>query len=236
MPGKKEDIFSIQIERDELHEQIGGGFPPGSICYLEGSHSGGKSVMCQRMTMGFLENGCSVTYISTELTMDEFIKQMYSLDFRISGHVLHDQLLYIPVYPLMSDMKKRDDFLKKLMRGKELFKSDIIIIDTLSALIGSSVMEKMSPQLFLQFLKKLSALGKVIILTVDPTEVNPDLSEPFKSVATSYWDMSVKTVGGSTSRIIKILRFGNAINPFEETIGFKVSPGIGIIIEITTVG
>ncbi|OYT45991.1 hypothetical protein B6U90_02050 [Thermoplasmatales archaeon ex4484_6] len=236
MAEKSERILSIAIDRDELHEQMGGGFPKGTLCYMEGSHSSGKSVIAQRLLFGLLENGYTVTYISTELTMNEFIEQMYSLDYRIANHLLNDRLTYIPVYPLLSSMKKRDDFMEKLMRAEKIFDSDVIFIDTLSSLVGSSIRANMSSYRFLQFLKRLSALGKVIVMTVDPDEMPASLGEPFKSSSTSYWALTVSNVGGTLARILKLMRFGGAENPFEEAIGFKVSPGVGIIIEITTVG
>jgi flagellar protein FlaH len=236
MPEKEEEILSIQVERDELHEQLGGGFPRGSICFMTGAHSTGKSVIAQRMAYGLLENKYSVTYVSTELSTKEFIDQMYSVDYRVAKYLLQDRLTYIPVYPLLSNLKKREDFLAKLMSAESLFDSRIIIIDTLSALLGSSYLGGMSVTTFIQFLKKLSALGKVIILTVDPDEVSRELSEPFKAASTAYWSLSVKSVGGALARVLQVMRFGSSKNPFEETIGFKVTPGIGIVIEITTVG
>jgi archaeal flagellar protein FlaH len=183
-----------------------------------------------------MDNDFTVTYISTELSMKEFIDQMYSVDYRIASALLKDKLIFIPVYPLLSNLKKKDDFLGKLMGAENLFDSDVIVIDTLSALLGSSYLGGMSVSSFLQFLKRLSALGKVVILTVDPDEVSRELSDPFKSVATAYWNLNVKMVGGAMARILSIMRFGNSKNPFEENIGFKVTPGIGIVIEITTVG
>jgi len=233
---KKAEIASIAIERDELHEQMGGGFAPGSLCYIAGSHSSGKSVLAQRLAYGLLQNKQTVTYISTELSTAEFIQQVYSLDYKIANFMLQDKFVYIPVYPLLSSMRKKDDFLGKLMDAEHLFESDIIIIDTLSALIGHSYVADMEPYHFLQFLKRLSALGKIIIMTVDPDEVKREIAEPFKAASTAYWQMSVKTVGGQTTRLIQIMRFGNSKNPFEENIGFKVTPGIGIVIEITSVG
>jgi len=236
MAQERDDIASIQIERDELHEQMGGGFPLGSLCYISGSHSSGKSVIAQRLAFGLLENKYSVTYISTELSTREFIEQMYSLDYKIARYLLSEKLTYIPVYPLLSGMKRRDDFLGKLMRAEHLFDSDIIFIDTLSSLIGHSVIQQMEPYNFLQFLKRLSALGRTIVMTVDPDEVRREIAEPFKAASTAFWNMSVKTVGGQTTRLIQVMRFGNSKNPFEENIGFKVTPGIGIVIEITSVG
>lgn len=236
MTAEDDRILSIMIERDELHEQMGGGFPKGTICYMEGGHSFGKSAIAQRLTFSLLLNGHSVTYISTELTMTEYIKQMYSLDYKIASFLLSDKLNYIPVYPLLSNMRKRDLFLEKLMKAEGIFRSEVIVIDTLSSLIGSSVKAEMSSYHFLQFLKRLSALGKVVLLLVDPDEMPRDLSEPFKSASTALWSLNLSTVGGQTTRVLKILRFGSAMNPFEDSIGFKVSPDIGIIIEITTVG
>ncbi|HDD59472.1 MAG: AAA family ATPase [Thermoplasmata archaeon] len=229
--------YQISLERDELHNYLGGYLPKGAIIYLEGPYSSGKSVLCQRFTYGLLKNLHTVTYISTELTVREFIEQMYSLDFPIASPLLSGSLLYIPVYPLIYKLKPRTDFFKKLLTAHHLYQRDVLVIDTFSSLVENSLKAKEGAFKYLSFLKRLAALGKTIILTVDNDELaNPLLLDPFKSASTVYLTLTSREIGGSITKVIKINRYCTAENPIEDTVGFKVSPGVGIIIEITAVG
>ena len=232
-----ENGYRINLERDELHNYLGGHLPKGAIIYLEGPYSSGKSVLCQRFTYGLLKNSHTVTYISTELTVREFIEQMYSLDFPVATPLLQGSLLYIPVYPLIYRLKSRTDFFEKLLLAQYLYQRDVLIIDTFSSLVENSLRAKEGSIKYLSFLKRLAALGKTIILTADKDELSsPVLLDPFKSASTVYLTLASREIGGSVTKIIKINRYSTAENPVEDTVGFKVSPGIGIIIEITAVG
>jgi len=162
-----ESIYSFMIKRDEFHDQLGRGIPKGSIVYIHGDPSAGKSVVCQRLVYGFLSNNFNVSIISTEMTVKDFINQMYSLDYKIAKPMLNNLLKYIPVYPLMGKVKNRENFLEKLMNSEQLFNSDIVMIDTFSSLLKYSIHDEDSSIKFLSFLKKLSSMDKVIIITVE---------------------------------------------------------------------
>jgi flagellar protein FlaH len=86
------------------------------------------------------------------------------------------------------------------------------------------------------FFKKLSSLDKSVLLSAEKGELNENLLAPFKSVSHAYFTVEMKTVAGTTSHFIVVNRFSNTENPVEDTIGFRVEPKVGIIIEITTIG
>jgi len=58
---------------------LGGGFPKGSLIMIDGASGSGKSALCQRFSYGLLDNKNTVTYVSTQLTTQNFIRQMKSL-------------------------------------------------------------------------------------------------------------------------------------------------------------
>lgn len=230
-----EDIYRLQVPRDDLHEQLGQGFPKGSIALVEGPFGAGKSAVLQRMAYGFLCNGHSVSFISTELTVRDFITQMYSLDYGISSHLLSDRLLFIPVYPLIGRAKDRRDFLTMLMQARELYAKDILMIDTFSSLVGNSIGNEQGSLRILAFFKKLAGMGKTIILSVDPAEMDERLLVPFRADSHIYLTIVVSQVGGVISRAIVVKRFGGTQNRVAPIIGFRIEPNIGMVIEITSV-
>jgi flagellar protein FlaH len=221
----------MQLERDEFNIKMGGGIPRGSLMLVEGQEGSGRSVLCQRLCYGFLSNGHSVTYISTEMTVKDFIDQMYSLDYRIADHLLARKLLYIPVYPLIGETKARYDFLARLMDSLPLYENDIIIIDSLSSLIQYS-MDDSGCLLLLGFLKKIASRGKSVILTVG--EEDKDVN-PLRLASDIYLALKTKVSADGMQRMIQTKRFIRARNRVQDVIIFRIEPMVGLVIELTEV-
>ena len=74
-------LYGFELERDGLNRSLGEGFPKGIIGLTMGEYGSGKSAIMQRLCYGFLQNGVTVTYVSTELTTKGFIDQMKSLEY-----------------------------------------------------------------------------------------------------------------------------------------------------------
>lgn len=229
------ETYKLQIPRDDLHDQLGQGLPAGTITLIEGAHGTGKSALVQRMIYGFLSNQHSVTCISTEMTVKDFINQMYSLDYPISSWLLNGKLKFVPVYPLVGKARKRNDFLGMLMDGEELYKSDIMIIDTFSSLVSNSLQGEENSISVLSFFKRLTGMGKTIVLTVDTAELNPKALAPFESDSQVYLNIAVSQVGGMISRSIMVKRFGGTEYRVSPVVGFRIEPNVGMVIEITSV-
>ncbi len=226
-----EKIYSMGIKRDELASRLGGGLPVGSIVLLEGEEGSGRSVISQRMAYGILENGHSVGYISTELTMKDFIDQMYSLEYEIGEYLPDLSLLYIPVYPLMGKTRPREDFLKKLMTSPQLFRNDVIFIDTLSSLVSQDIDEENCLR-FLAFLKKLANIGKTIVLTIEDQQEDLD---PLRIASDIYIILRSDLVGEEIQRTLNVKRYIRARGKVNDVIRYRIEHGIGLVIEITEV-
>ncbi|MBN2488044.1 MAG: ATPase [Methanosarcinaceae archaeon] len=228
------DICSFEIPRDEYNRKLGGGFPTGSLVVMEGGSGGGKSTICQRYTYGFLENKTSVTLISTQQTTKGFINQMYALDYPIASYLLNGSLLYIPVIPLVQAAKSRIDFIERLMGGQELFDNDVIIIDTISSLIKYSVDTEKSLDL-ISFFKKLNGMGKIIILTIEPTQLSEDVTSMFRSSCDIYITLKIKPMANEVKRTVIVNKFTGAKGPVGQMIGFRIEPKVGLVVEIAAV-
>lgn len=232
--GTSSSIYTFDLARDDLGRKLGGGFPPGSLVLIEGGAGSGKSTICQRIAYGLLEGGHTVTYVSTQLTTKGFIYQMYSLDYPIATHLLRGSLLYIPVIPLIRSAKPREDFVERLMSAKKLFDNEVIIIDTLSALISASVSPKKGLEL-ISFFKRLNGMGKVIILTMNPMQLDEETMLTFTSACDIYLQLKLKTVGGSIKRTIFVNKFTGARRAISPLIGFRIEPNVGFVVEISAV-
>ena len=162
----RSDIYNFQLPGDELSAKLGKGIPKGSIVVIEGEEGSGRSVLCQRFLFGMLTNGHTGTYISTEMTLKDFIDQMYSLNYKIEKQLISGSLQYFPVYPLIGNTIARTNFLDKLISSSHLYSKDLLFIDSLTTLARDGLDNNSCIRL-IAFLKKQTKDDKTIVLTIE---------------------------------------------------------------------
>lgn len=231
---KEDDYLRIEIRTDELHGRLGIGIPHSSLMLIEGEDSAGKSAISQRLLISFLKHGASATYVSTELTTRDFIRQMASMDYSINEYLLDDRLLFIPMFPRIGKTVPRTDFLERLMNAKELFQKDCIIIDSLSSLISENYTQEDYFN-FISFLKKQIGDGKVVILSADPEFTDKNMLTILESTCDVHFNIMMKMIGPSLKRFIQVKRFKGASKQVGELVGFRIEPGVGFLVEISGV-
>ncbi|WP_457554373.1 ATPase domain-containing protein [Candidatus Pyrohabitans sp.] len=232
MEGTK--YLEISLKTDELHRRIGKGIPAGSFMVIEGENASGKSILAQRLLYGFLKNGNSVTYISSELTTRDFLEQMSSLGYKVASYLTEKRLLFVPVFPRIGRVVPRRDFIYRLMRAEALFRNQAIIVDTLDSLIIDKLTKKDIFAL-ISFIKKVINMNKTIIVTISPSGIDEETLKTLRSIADIYFAIKMREVGGSIKRVINVYRFRGASMTVADTIGFRVEPRVGFVIEISSV-
>ena len=227
-------LQKFRIPRDELDKKLGGGFPGGSLILIDGEHGTGKSVLLQRLAYGLLENGHTVTMVSTQFTTRDFINQMYSLNFPVLPYLASNKLLFISVYPLISETKQGDFFFTKLMETKELYNSDVLIIDTLSSVIKYNKDNQKVSDL-VGFFKRITGTGKTIALSVNINDLSEDTLGVLRSSAHIFISTKQKTIGDNIKQSIVVNKYLSAQEPYTTITNFRIVPKIGFIIEISSV-
>lgn len=227
-------ILRMQLERDELSEKLGGGIPEASLMLIEGNDGGGKSILAQRLTYGFIKNGATVTYISSELHTMGFVDQMASIGYDITEAILLENLTFIPMFPYLGNVRLRDNFIDRLIKTKRLFQNEVIIVDTLSYLIVHDKTSKEKVFDIINFFKKMLSLGKTIIFCVDPAHLNQEFLNIVRAVADIYISVEAKEVLGSLLRVASVKRFRRAEKEIIIQFPFKVEPQVGLSIELAS--
>lgn len=231
-----EDVqyLDVMLRTDELHRKIGAGLPKGMIMLVEGEDGGGKSIVAQRFLYGILKNGHTATLVCSEMTTKDFVNQMKSVEYDIHSYLTSGKFLYIPMFPRIGKVVPRTDFLERLMKAEQLFKNEVIIIDTLNSLIAETISKE---ELFklISFLKKISNLDKTIIITANPGMLDPYFMNILRGMVDIHFKLEIKMVGGNLKRAIKIYRFRGSSITVASTLGFRVEPKIGFVIEIAAV-
>jgi len=226
--------LDVNIKRDELQRNLGGGIPRNSIILIEGIDGAGKSILAQRMIYAFLNSGVSVSYISSELNTISFVDQMESLDYDVKQHLLDDNILFIPMFPLLGNTQLSSDFMMRLLRSREIFEKDVIVFDTLSFLLIKDHITETDCFDVINVLKKFTSMGKTIIFNVDPGHLNDTFLTLLRSVSDIYFQLAIKDFAGMTVRMITIPRFKRPQGPYSVKIPFKVESGKGLTIEIAS--
>jgi flagellar protein FlaH len=249
----RNELFSIGMkERDRLDKELGGGMPPGSIVLMEGDYGAGKSAISQRFTYGLCEEGHTVTFLSTELTVGSFLEQMNSLDYDMVDHMLDENILFLHAdigeskntFSEDGGDEERKDLLRRLMEAEVMWESDVIIIDTFDAILRNDPKfealvrqneERQAALEIISFFRDIISEGKVIVLTVDPTTLDEEALGPFRSIADVFLELEMVEVGNDVRRQISVLRFAGMGEQVGDTIGYSVRSGTGIVIESRSV-
>lgn len=227
-------ILRMNLERDELSEKLGGGIPEASLMLIEGNDGGGKSILAQRLTYGFIKNGTNITYISSELHTMGFVDQMNSVGYDVTEAILHEKLTFIPMFPYLGNVRLRDNFIDRLIKTKRLFENEVIIIDTLSYLIVHNKISKEKLFDIINFFKKMLSLGKTIIFCIDPQHLNLEFLNMIRAVSDIYITVEAKDVLGSLLRVASIKRFRRSEKEIIIQFPFKVEPKVGLSIELAS--
>ncbi|HVL88034.1 MAG TPA: ATPase domain-containing protein [Candidatus Thermoplasmatota archaeon] len=234
--------YGFGLDRDELCERFGGGLPRGSLVIVEGEYGAGKSILSQRLSYGLVQNGHSVTYVSTELTTAGFLDQMESLKYDVEKAVVEERLVFIPVYPLLGARAPRHDLLRRVVRTQKMYTKDVILFDSFSKFLadhermsGSSAaaMEQIEEALYL--FKRLNSLGKTIVVNFESGQVRDEVASLFKESADMFLSLKFELLGNVAARRIVVNRLSRAQGRFGDVIGYRVEPGVGIVIEIKSV-
>jgi len=229
-----EEVFRMELKGDELHRRIGGGIPAGTIMLLEGDRGTGKSIFAQRLLYGFLMNGYRVSYVSSQYTTVEYIRQMFSLGYDVVPFLIRKKLVFVSLYPLLTGVSEKKKFLSRLLGEPRLWETDIIIIDSFSALL-SREQDLDAVRNFLMYIKKLASLDKVIILTSNTEEIDRESLFLLEEAATMLVRLQVKVFGGDLKNSAIIVKYNNAKGVFQKIIPFRVEPKVGLVVEIAAV-
>lgn len=236
------DVLNFALERDDLCERFGGGLPSGCLVVIEGEHGAGKSILTQRVTYGLVHNGHTVTLVSSELTTSGFLAQMKSLHYAIEQPMLDEKLVFIPVYPLMGQRAARNEYLGRILEAKRMYTKEVVIFDNFSKFLQDHMRHAQDPEAGLEqvesalyLFKRLSSMGKTIVLTFEHGQTSEEIVNLYKEAADLSLTLKFELNGNTPVRRIVVNRLSRASGRFGEVIGFRVEPGVGIVVEIRSV-
>jgi len=228
-----EDGFPFGIEQDSLADSMGAKIPNRSLGILAGPIGSGKSLICQRLIYGMLEHGAKIVVVTTELTTRGWIEQMHSVGYEILEYINEGKLLVISRFGTIAESVPDVGF-EQVLSSESMEETDLVFIDSASQLLPYEMDDKTRFDL-IDRLRRFTAGNRTIILGIDEEELDPATVRALKTTSEVLIDLSTNIIGGDLKRQIKVTRFLRAAGPLQATIGWRVEPGMGFIVDITAV-
>lgn len=232
-PKPVEDGYEFTLEQDSLANAMGARLPNRSLWMIQGEVGSGKSLVSQRLIFGLLENGSKVLVITTELTTRGWIEQMESIGYPVTDYIASGMLMVFSRFGVIAEAKEGVD-LFDVLESDAVEKADVVVVDSASALIPEG-MESAQHLATLQKLRKICSESRSLLLTVDPEEMDGKLLHKLRSSCEVLLDMNAGFVGGEIKRTIVVTRFLRAAGPVQASVGWRVEPYMGFIVDITAV-
>jgi len=157
---KKEKILKTEIDGfDKLFSE--GGIPQGNSILVAGGPGTGKSTFCRQICYNLVSNGKNCMYVSFEESKDRIIKSMESFGWNIKKFIDEGKLLVQKTNPLDILRMKFGSIggsgsatelsykIKPLVIPKD-FNPEIIVVDSLTAIIAASLTKDKNYRVYLQ--------------------------------------------------------------------------------------
>jgi len=157
---KKDDVLKTDITGfDELFSE--GGIPRGSSVLVAGGPGTGKSILCRQICYNLVSKGKKCMYVSFEESKERIIASMEKFGWDVKKNVEDGSFLIQKINPLDILRMKFGSIegsgsatelsykIKPLIIPKD-FNPEVIVVDSLSAIIAASVTKDKNYRIYLQ--------------------------------------------------------------------------------------
>ena len=232
-PKPVEDGYEFTLDQDSLANAMGARLPNRSLWMVQGEVGSGKSLISQRLIFGLLENGSKILVVTTELTTRGWIEQMESIGYPVTDYIASGKLMVFSRFGVIAESREGVD-LFDVLESDAVGKADVVVVDSASALLPEGL-DNSQHLATLQKLRKVCSESRSLLLTIDPTEMDEKLLHKLRSSCEVLLDMNAGFVGGEIKRTIVVTRFLRAAGPVQASVGWRVEPYMGFIVDITAV-
>jgi flagellar protein FlaH len=226
------ELLRIDLPGDELHNKLGGGVPKNSIVLLEGKDGVGKSVLSQRLVYGALENDHTVSYVTSEMTMTEFLDQMDSFSYDIKQDLIKKRLKFVTLFTTLQNIDFQTNMIEKVLNSKQIMASELIIFDSINELMLENDMGLEQAFRYISHFMQVIREGKTIFLNINPEMVSGQLFTQLRNMSHIYIKMLIKEHYGVQLNLMRVERFTGAKGEVSKEIPFRVKPGMGLVPDI----
>jgi len=217
----------ISTGQSEIDKKLGGGIPIGSLVLIEGESDAGKSVLCQQIIWGSLNDGFKVLLFTAENTVRSLITQMDSLGLDILDYVLMGRLKIF--YMQLSKLKQNlaQDCLQIVLEQTERHEDfDLVIVDSLTPIVAPTNAEQ--ALIYFERCKAICDKGRTIINVTHTYAFDHDFLIRIRSVCDAHLRLLIEKVGDKLVKSLEVSKIRGAAQSTGNILTFDVEPEIGI--------
>jgi len=213
---------------DEIDKKLGEGIPLGSLVLIEGENDTGKSVLCQQMVYGGLNQLYRIAYYSTENTIKSMLAQMESLSLDVSDFYSWGYFRIFPVHLegvewTSEQMKGTLHLLNSHLKN---IRERIVIVDSLTMFTTYS-----NEDLILEFLTSLKNLcdkGYTILITLHQHAFKEDTLVRIRSSCDCHLFLRKEQLTDRYISVMEVSKIRGAKKSTGNIVSFEVQPGFGL--------
>jgi flagellar protein FlaH len=214
---------TISTGNSELDDKMGGGIPMGSLTLIEGDSGAGKSVLSQQMMRGTLNDGHTVSVVTTENTVKSLVVQMRSLSLDIIDHLLLNRIRVYPIEVARLGSKAPSTLLEAM---KQEAGRDMLFVDSLTAAIAETSQGEVLG--FFEDCKRLCSGGATVVVMVHSHGLNSELLIRIRSLCDAHLQLRTTEVGNKAVKQMEATKVRGADKRTGNIVSFEVEPGWGM--------
>lgn len=227
--GQDEDKKNILSSgNDEIDKKLGEGIPLGSLVLIEGENDTGKSVLCQQMVYGGLNQLHRIAYYSTENTIKSMLAQMESLSLDISDFYAWGYFRIFPVHlegvEWTSDQMKGT--LHLLASHIKSIRERIVMVDSLTMFTTYSDEDNILE--FLTSLKNFCDKGYTILITLHQHAFKEDTLVRIRSACDCHLFLRKEQLTDRYISVMEVSKIRGAKKSTGNIVSFEIQPGFGL--------
>ncbi len=221
---RKKNIISTG--HAEIDKKLGGGIPTGSLILIEGQSDAGKSVFCQQIIWGSLNNDFKVLLFTTESTVKSLVPQMDSLGLGILDHLLLGRFNIYNMKPSQIRGAASNTFktIIKTMDKSEDYQ--LCIVDSLTPIVSQTKGDETLS--YFEQCKALCDKGKTIINVTHTYAFEQDFLIRIRSACDAHFKLLIEKVGDKLVKTLEVAKIRGAAQSTGNILSFDVEPEIGM--------
>ena len=216
----------ISTGHPEIDKKLGGGIPIGSLVLIEGQSDAGKSVFCQQVIWGSLNNNSKVLLFTTENTIKSLVTQMDSLGLGILDHLL---LGWFRIYTMKPSQVKGSAYgtFETITQTIEKYEDyRLSVIDSLTPIVSQARGEEALG--YFEICKALCDKGRTIINVTHTYAFEQDFLIRIRSVCDAHFKLLIEKVGDKLIKTLEVAKIRGAAQSTGNILSFDVEPEIGM--------
>ncbi len=216
----------ISTGHAEIDKKLGGGIPCGSLVFIEGQSDAGKSVFCQQIIWGSLNNDFKVMLFTTENTVKSLVPQMDSLGLGILDHLL---LGRFRIYNIKSSQIKGaahaafDTIIKTIDESEDY---QLCSVDSLTSIVSQTKGDETLS--YFESCKTLCDKGRTIVNVAHSYAFEQDFLIRIRSVCDAHFKLLIEKVGDKLVKTLEVAKIRGAAQSTGNILSFDVEPEIGM--------